>query len=522
MRSNLLFQICHVPCNLFLYFSMSRLFLSITVFITGMAVTAVELTASRLLAPYFGASLFVWTNIIGVVLLALAIGYYIGGRLADRKGGKTAKKIFYPIILITGILISIIPFVGKPVFIFAYNAIAYQNLSVFLSSLAATLVIFIIPLVLLGMVSPIAVRLSFSKLNTAGRTIGSLYAFSTIGSIIGTFLPVLVTIPLLGSRETFFLFGGILVLLGIVGTGRALLIILLAIPISLFFLPNAIHAGQNLEFEGESVYNYIRIYKDKTGSRMLLTNEGRGVQSVYNLASAFTGFYWDAATFLPALNPGGKKFLILGTAGASSARILHYFFPNLKLEGVEIDPLMVQVAKRYFAADTVGININVEDGRLFLNQTKNIYDFIMVDVYKDEMYIPFHLATKEFFETVLWRLSENGSMMMNIASIAGNSELLDLIKNTVVGVFPYVYEWTVPNSYNTLLFTFKQKPNFENISSPSSFNFQMRAFLSGIIKGIKPVIYEPSIGISLDNRSAVEFLTEKMVISEALYGYEGR
>lgn len=500
---------------------MSRRFLFLTVFITGMAVTAIELTASRLVAPYFGASLFVWTNIIGVVLLALAVGYYVGGKLADRKDGKTAVKIFYPLILLTGILVCVIPFVGKPVFVFAYSAISYQNLSVFLASLVATLIIFTIPLLMLGMVSPLAARLGLSKMNNAGSTVGSLYAFSTVGSIIGTFLPVLVTIPFLGSRETFFIFGGVLILLGALGIGRTIFFTLLIIPVALFILPNTIHAGENLEFEDESIYNYIRVYKDRSGGRMLLTNEGMGVQSVYNPANVATGFYWDAAALLPAINPKGEKFLIIGTAGASSARILNYFFPNLKLTGVEIDPMMVEVSKKFFGADKIPMEVNVEDGRVFIERNGNIYDFVMVDVYKDEMYIPFHLSTKEFFETVNARLSENGIMMMNIASVSGNSELKDLMKNTVASVFPFVYEWSAQNSYNTLIFAFKQKPTLENVAL-GVFRFDIRSFMTNILKNMRAVAFDTDAEISLDNRSKVEFLTEKMVLSEALYGARGK
>ncbi len=494
---------------------MHRRFLFLTVFITGMAVTAVELTASRLLAPYFGASLFVWTNIIGVVLAALALGYFIGGKLADRNNGATAQKILYPVILVTGALITVIPFVGKPIFLFAYNAISTQRLSIFLGSLVATLILFLIPLLLLGMVSPLAARLSFKKMDTAGSTVGSLYAFSTLGSIIGTFLPVLATIPFLGSRETFFLFGGILMLLGIFGIRKAILLGLLILPIALFLIPSSIHAHPDLLYEGESVYNYIRVFEDDSGARALLTNEGVGVQSLYHPRKTLTGYYWDAAAFLPAITSQGKKFLILGTAGASSARILNHFYPNLELTGVEIDPLMIQTGKRFFNSDEIPMQIYENDGRMFLSNTKEKYDFIMVDVYRDELYIPFHLATKEFFELVKSRLEPNGSMMMNIAAVSSDSELLTLIKNTVTDVFPFTYELREENSYNSLIFAFMEKPDLSAVSL-DQFSLELQSLISKILRGITLIAHNPSGEIATDNRSPIEFLTEKMVLSEAL------
>lgn len=494
---------------------MSRFFLSLTVFVTGMAVMAVELTASRLLAPYFGASLFVWTNLIGVVLLALSLGYYFGGKLADKKGGKLAQKMLFPLILITGILITIIPLVGKPIFLFAYQAIGQRATGIFLSSLIATLILFTIPLLLLGMVTPLAARLGMTKLNTAGSVIGSLYAFSTIGSIVGTFLPVLLTIPFFGSRETFFLFGGILILLGTIGLRRMALLPLLLLPLVLFIIPTAIHANPNLEFEGESIYNYIRVQKGQNGERALLTNEGQGVQSLYHPYRILTGYYWDTVALLPALNPGGKKFLIVGTGGASSARMLHRFFPNLELYGVEIDPLMQKIAEEFFDAGKIPMKVALADGRMFLEHTSEQYDFMMIDVYKDELYIPFHLATKEFFTLVQSRLTGQGSMVMNIAALSSDSDLLQVLRNTVTAVFPYVYEYRAPNSYNSLLFAFTSEPNFAALPLETH-SLELRTLLGQILRGIKRVEFDSSRGVALDNRSPIEFLTEKMVFSEAL------
>jgi len=491
---------------------MKKAFLYATVFVTGMSVMAVELTASRLMAPYFGTSLFVWTNVIGIVLVAMSIGYWLGGRIADRNDGKTAKKLLYPLILITGFLIGIIPFIGQPIFLMAYQAIPGQHIQIFFASLIASIGLFSIPLLFLAMVTPICARIAIEKINTAGSTVGSIYAFSTVGSIVGTFLPVLLTIPFLGSRETFFLFGAILMLLGLIGIGRAILFGFMIIPIVLFFIPLTIHASPNTEFEGESVYNYMRVQKSTFGTRTLHTNKDISVvQSMYNPYRVMTGYYWDYATLLPVLNPQGKDFLIIGLAGGTSARILHNFFPNLNIEGVEIDPLMVEVGKKYFATAESTSKITESDGRMFLANSDKKYDFVMIDAYKDDLYIPAHLTTSEFFETVKSHLTANGSVMMNIAS-SENSELLNLIKNTLTSVFDNVYEFRSPASDNSVLFAFNVAPDFNPINT-AALRMDIRAVILKILRDIEKIEYSDKFSISTDNKSPIEFLTEKMVLS---------
>lgn len=544
---------------------MSRFFLFFTVFITGMCVMAIELTASRLLAPYFGASLFIWTNIISVVLLALSLGYYLGGKLADYYDGKADKvaptlrrgatvlaeshpldatsspeleprlglleKTLYLLIFITGLLVSLIPFVGKPIFLLAYDAISDRSASIFLGSLAATLGLFMLPLLLLGMVSPIAAKIGLknkdnrptrgeakplmrSESATIGQVIGSLYACSTLGSLIGTFLPVLLTIPFLGSRETFFLFGGVLIMLGVVGMRRVIFLSFLVIPILLFFFKSPVHADPNIIFQDESVYNYISVQEHEDGQRSLRTNEGFGIQSLYHPTQFLTGYYWDVALFLPIIKPDAENFLIVGSAGGTSARMLHHFFPSLALHAVEIDPLIVQVSKRFFGMDEVPMEITTADGRVFLQQTKEKYDLMMIDVYKDELYIPFHLATKEFFELAASRLSDDGVMMMNVASASANAEMVDLIKNTVTAVFPYTYELRETASFNTLLFAFKQKPDLSFIQE-KGLPSELISLTERITKDIQPLVLSNVDGVAYDNRSAIEFLTEKMIFFEA-------
>src|SRR4051794_10696445 len=175
--------------------------LILLVFVAGACSLAVELSASRLLAPYFGTSLFVWANLIGLILLYLTIGYYLGGRLADRYPRPT---LLYVLTTSAAFLIGLIPFISRPILSWSLSSFATYSISVFYGSLVAVILLFAIPMILLGCVSPFAIRLSVERVGKSGRTAGQLYAISTTGSILGTFLPVLWLIPTIGTYRTFF------------------------------------------------------------------------------------------------------------------------------------------------------------------------------------------------------------------------------------------------------------------------------------------------------------------------------
>src|SRR6266536_3977944 len=177
--------------------------LILLVFVAGASSLAVELSASRLLAPYFGTSLFVWANLIGLILLYLTVGYYLGGRLADRY---PRPAVLYLLTIIASLLIGLIPFISRPILFWSLSAFATYSVSVFYGSLVSVILLFALPVILLGCVSPFAIRLSVKQVVKSGRTAGQLYAISTAGSILGTFLPVLLLIPTTGTHRTFFTF----------------------------------------------------------------------------------------------------------------------------------------------------------------------------------------------------------------------------------------------------------------------------------------------------------------------------
>lgn len=420
---------------------MQKGFVFLTVFLTGLCVTALELTASRFLAPYFGASIFIWANIIGVVLIALSLGYFLGGRLADQY---PEPRPLYFVILATGLFTLLIPFIGLPLLQ------ASTGRGLIFGSFFAVTVLFALPLVLLGMVSPWMIRIASGDLKLVGSVAGNIYGFSTVGSIVGVFLPVFLTIPFFGTKHTIFLFGTLLLLIGLVGLSlkKRYFLISLAMLGLLLTPKNLLPHSKALILEAESPYNFLKI-EQHGDAKLLMMNEGRGVQSVYRKGQVLTENYWDYAALLPFLSPGGKQYLIIGIAAGTSARIINHFSPEIAIDGVEIDKKIIELGKKHFGLSDVPARIFLEDGRMFLRHAPRKYNYIMVDVYSNEFYIPFHLATREFFEETQQSMEENGILIMNIA-FKREERLTEFLESTLASVFKDVR--VVKEKTNTLLF----------------------------------------------------------------------
>lgn len=416
-------------------------------FCSGMSVMAVELSASRLVAPVFGSSTYVWTNIIGVILVALSIGYVAGGRLADRRDDLT------PLLrLLTGACLWLLalPFVGVPVLRAVAGLLGGVGSSfayVFLGSLLGILVLFAPPIVVMGMTSPCLIR-ELARQGRVGASAGRVFALSTVGSVLGTFLPVLVFIPVLGTARTIVVFAGLLlavVVLGLGlrlrGAGAALGVMAAA---ALLPLP-ALRQTPGLVHAGESAYQYIEVF-DRGPLRFLAFNDALGFQTVANRSSPFTGFYYDYYALLPLLleRPGGRA-LVIGLGGGIIANQYRYFHPGLAVDGVEIDPAVIEVARRHFELDP-STRVFAEDGRIFASRPGPAYDVVVVDAYTNQIYVPFHLATREFFAAVRGRLTPGGVLAMNVSAAREDAPLLQGICATLQAVFPRVYRMRVPGS----------------------------------------------------------------------------
>ena len=439
----------------------NKLYLYMTEFFAGMSVMAVELGASRLLAPYFSSSQIVWTIIIGTIMIAMALGNLYGGRSADRRPDPDR---LYLRILVAAVWIAAIPFLGRDVIIGISGLLVVAVSSGFLiwAGFLACMVIFVFPLFLLGTVTPSLVKYTMESLDDSGAVVGKLNAFNTIGSIIGTFVPTFVTIPAVGTAVTFLIFSGVLLLLGLLyfvsARRRAVRCIIAAVLFAAFAVFGAGSSfafwESGLLYEGESVYNYLQV-KDEGDSVVLSTNVLFGVQSVMQKSGGLTGRYYDYALAAPVLADTAEKedpaMLILGMGTGTYAVQCREYFPELPVEGVEIDEKITALAHEYFRLPE-DIPVTTYDGRAFLNVCDRQYDVIMVDAYQD-ITIPFQMSSVEFFTLVRQHLRPGGVMVVNMnmhSDEAGN--INEHLSDTISAVFPHVQTADVPNTTNRELF----------------------------------------------------------------------
>lgn len=453
-------------------------FLYLTEFFSGMSVMAVELGASRLLAPYFSSSQIVWTIIIGTIMIAMALGSFFGGRRADKDPDPDR---LYRRLLICAVWLAAIPCIGKLV-ILGITALLVVTVSTgFLiwAAFIACLVLFVFPLFLLGTVTPSLAKYSTDSLEDNGKTIGTLSAAGTVGSIIGTFTPTFITIPAVGTAVTFLIFSGILLALGLVYFLSVKRRKLMTSVCTLLFIGMCVAStsfgfafwDSSVIHETESVYNYIQI-KDDSENRALATNVMFGVQSVAPKHSGLTGLYYDAALAAPMMTDAGEKSraLILGMGTGTCASLYSRYFPEMTVKGVEIDRKITDLAYEYFGLpkDTEVIEY---DGRAYLQAiTKGKdtrYDVIMVDAYRD-ITIPFQMSTVEFFSLVKKSLTENGVMIVNLnMPDEEDGGINDCLCETVCSVFDEVYCCDIEGSSNVVLFASRSRDMLKRLALAS-------------------------------------------------------
>ena len=304
-------------------------FLYITEFFSGMAVMAIELGASRLLAPYFSSSQIVWTIIIGAIMIAMALGNIWGGRLADKN---PSPDKLYSRIIVVAIWVAAIPLLGKYVIAgisFLLASFVGSNFLIW-ASLFSCIALFVFPLMLLGTVSPSLVKYSIASLDESGKIVGELNALNTIGSIIGTFAPTFITIPTVGTSWTFLIFAGILLAIAVAyfiseknHLVKIIVSLLLMIVLTIF------GAGSSFAFwaesgttmtEDESIYNYLQVTESEEEIR-LSTNVLFGIQSIARKDGRLTGMYYDYALAAPVMagaEQGDRDVLILGMGSGTS------------------------------------------------------------------------------------------------------------------------------------------------------------------------------------------------------------
>jgi len=501
----------------------SRLFLYLTEFFAGMSVMAVELGASRLLAPYFSSSQIVWTIIIGTIMIAMALGNIYGGRSADKKPDPDR---LYARVIIAAVWIALIPVLGKYVILGISGVLIFSVSSNFLvlAGFAACMVIFVFPLFLLGTVTPSLVKFATDNLEDNGRLVGNLNAANTVGSIIGTFVPTFISIPTVGTAITFLIFAGILLTLAAVyfitaGVAArrvkklpaAMVIFVLC---CVFGHDNSFAFWQNdLTYEGESVYNYLQVYEDEKDV-ILSTNVLFGVQSVFRKTHELTGMYYDyamAAAYMAGVKEKEEfSVLVLGNGTGTFAMQCERYFANATVEGVEIDEKITALAKKYFELSD-SVKVTTYDGRAFLNAVDKRYDVIMVDAYQD-ITIPFQMSSVEFFTLVRDHLTEDGVMVVNMNMKGKRKDgISSYLSDTIAQVFPQVHIFDVKASTGQELFASRNENMLRRLSEQTALeeDENLKRTMNKVADELTP--YEAGDLILTDDCAPVELLGMRMI-----------
>jgi spermidine synthase len=382
----------------------------------------------------------------------------LGGKLADYY---PYKHVLCVVTAAAALSMSIIPFIAQAILSWSMTAAQQFLLAIFMN----TILLFAIPVALLGCVSPFAIRLITHNVVKSGQISGSFYAISTVGSIIGVFLPVLWLIPAYGVRRTMLIFAVLLFAASLWGLRPrwrpTFLLSLIPFIMSLVISLGPLRAVPHLIYEQESYYSYIQVTQTGDGTRQLLINEDAGIHSVYNPKTILTNEYWDDFLVAPYLSQASTSGVlqksqhlhsvcIIGLAGGTIARQFTNVYNSVPIDGVELDPAVVGIGRKYFDMTEPNLHVYTEDGRTFLSTTQKQYDVVAVDAYQ-QLYIPFHLATKEFFTLIRSHLSPSGVVAINVIHSRSNFNLVQAFINTMSQVFPAVYQINVSGTFNTVL-----------------------------------------------------------------------
>jgi predicted membrane-bound spermidine synthase len=508
-------------------------YLYITVFFSGMTTLAMEFAASRLLGSVFGTSNLVWASIIGLILIYLTVGYFLGGRWADRS---PHPETMYVILAWGAFFSGLIPLMARPVLTLAANAFDELQIGVLLGSFTAVLVLFSIPVTLLGTISPFAIRLAIEDPAKAGSVSGRIYATSTLGSFIGTFLPVLLFIPLVGTTWTFIIFsvvllmvalGGIWIHLGWRKVLRYAWMPVLLLIMGFFLASRPIKNTVGQIYEVESAYNYIQVLEED-GYRMLRLNEGQGIHSMWHPTEL--DFYgpWEQFLAAPFFNekinqPGQVKSLaIVGLAAGTIAHQFTEVYGPIPIDGWEIDPRIISVAEEYFDMNQPNLNAIAEDGRWGLEHSHSQYSVIGVDAYRPP-YIPWQLTTVEFFQSVHRHLTDDGVLVINVGRSPDDRRLIEGLVGTIQQVFPSVYVMDVPDTFNSIIYATVQPTkidyfynNLLKLYSATGVHPLLLSSMERVVANLQPtpageIVYT-------DDRAPIEWITNDMVLNYVFFG----
>jgi len=499
-----------------------RYSLPLTVFMTGGAVLIVEIVAVRILSPYYGSTIFTVSSVISVILAALSVGYYAGGKLADKH---PSLKLFYGIIFASGIGVLFIQLLSS-----IFLPLLGNSLSIVSGPLISAAFLFFLPALLLGMLSPFAIKLQSVRFPDIGigTLSGEIFFWSTLGSIFGSLSAGFLLIPNFGISKIMTATGILLTLLGAIPLIKSgvkgdkifamLIIFFFTIGAVAHFRPPTI---ENLVYETDGIYERITIFDAViNGLPARFLKQDRGFSAAAFLGSdelvfEYTKFY----SIYKLFKPEAKEVLFIGGGAYSMPKILLGELPEANIDVVEIEPSLFDIAKSYFEVpDDPRLNNHVEDGRRFLHDSEKNYDLIFSDAYYSLYSIPAHLTTKEFFQLVHDKLEPDGMFYANILanpSRQGKSLLFSEMR-TFLSVFPNSYFFAVdsPGLLTTQNIIFVSQKGNKELDFESA---QIREHENPIIRSlggklINPVRFELSnYPILTDDFSPVESLTAKLV-----------
>jgi spermidine synthase len=501
-------------------------YLYFSVFSSGLVTLTVELTASRLLGNVFGTSNLVWASIIGLILIYLTLGYFLGGKLADKR---PEPKIFFSVMLWGAFTAGGVPVVSRPLLRAAAQAFDQLQMGDLLGSFVVVMVLFVVPITLLGMVSPFAIRLAITKPEEAGMISGRIYAISTLGSFIGTFLPVLLLIPLLGTTNTFISASLFLMAVALVGLGRSegwrkvirwlWMPVLLAL-FAVLWASGALKNTPGQVFEVESPYNYIEVLQEN-GYTLLRLNDGQGIHSMYHPNDLDYKGPWKQFLAGPFYYPDQRpsdieRIAIIGLAAGTTARQATAVFGEIPIDGYEIDPKIIEIGQQYFGMTMPNLNAYAVDGRWGLFTSENKYTLIGVDAYRPP-YIPWHLTTQEFFQLTKEYLTEKGVLVINVGRSPTDRSLIDGLVTTLRTVYPSVHVMDIPNTLNSMVYATVSPTKYEDLIQNYATMREDPEVHPLLLKSMERVILndQPLPGPTIvftDDKAPVEWVVNRMVL----------
>lgn len=488
-------------------------------FYAGLGTMAFEMVLGRALVPYFGGTIFTWGALIGVFLLGMSLGFYGGGRLADRYPRST---LIGALLGACGAIIATTPLTLEPVCLALLEGVE----DVRLGTLAASFALAFLPAVLFAAVSPLAVRLAMRDVAHSGSTVGTMSALNTVGSIVGTVGTSFYLVPAMGSRAIFYLLGGVTLACGAailaskpmrLRVAAAGAILAVTAILGAASLPGALAAPARpvsaMTADGviesvESEYNNIYVIKQ---GKLLYMNFGyRGsqyVESVYDLLdpAALSAKYTQYMTLAAAYADKLERAAFVGLGGGRTATYLVRSFPELKMDVAELDPEVIRLAKKYFGAqESDRLKIHAQDGRIFLTRSRATYDAVFLDAYRGP-FVPFHLLTQEYFELIKKRLNPGGVVAQNVEP---STMVLDSAIKTIGSVFRNVE--TYEASGNVVIVAYDGEPippgRLRERAAALTARYKLRYDLAELLKARTSIALQEGAQLLTDDFAPVEML----------------